>query len=99
MSCISAAVLRIGGVSANTSRIGGVCAAVAMIGGISANTSRIGGVNAAVTRRNGINVSASLLCEVGVARFLKVLPKETQWISVTIPIDYNVLSNVEWIVL
>lgn len=76
-----------------------ISASVLRIGGISADTSRIGGINADVTRRNGINVSVSLLCEVGVSRFLKVLPKETQWISVTVPINYNVISNVEWRVL
>lgn len=76
-----------------------ISATVSRLGGIDASAARIGGIDAAASRVGGINVSVSLLCEVGVSKFLRVIPEEMQWITVTTPIEYDVLSNVEWRVL
>ena len=74
-------------------------ATVRRLCGIDAAASRVGGIDAAASRVGGISVSVSLLCDVGVSKFLRVIPEEMQWITVTTPVEYDVLSNVEWRVL
>lgn len=74
-------------------------ASISRLGGINADVSRLGGIDASASRLGGISVSVSLLCDVGVSKFLRVIPEEMQWITVTTPVEYDVLSNVEWRVL
>lgn len=76
--------------------MGCISVSVERLGGISASVGRIGGIGVAVARRGGINVSVGLVCDVGVSRYLRVLPEDIQWITVDTSIDYNVLSNTDW---
>jgi len=76
--------------------MGCISVSVERLGGISASVGRIGGIGVAVARCGGINVSVGLVCDVGVIRYLHVLPEDIQWITVDTSIDYNVLSNTDW---
>ena len=49
---------------------------------ISVQTKRNGGVSVAAVNKGG--------------KFLRVTPESVQWITVEMPIDYNVESNVIW---
>ena len=73
-------------ISVQTKRNGGVSVAAVNKGGIFASSSRMG----------GISVSVGLVCDVGLQKFLRVTPESVQWITVEMPIDYNVESNVIW---
>ena len=75
-------------ISVNTSRVSGISAQALRLGGISAQANRIG----------GISVSVGIVCDIGVGRYLRVIPKEAQWITIDNPIDYNVISSVDWTV-
>ena len=66
------------------------------MGCINVSVNRLGGISATVARSGGINVSVGLVCDVGVIRYLHVLPEDIQWITVDTSIDYNVLSNTDW---
>lgn len=98
MSCISVSALRIGGIGVSASRLGGINAGAERIGGISANASRIGGITVGASRVGGIKLTVGLVCDTGFGRYLRVIPQEAQWITVEMPIDYNVLSNTNWTV-
>ena len=96
MSCISVSALRIGGIGVSASRLGGINAEVERLGGILASASRIGGITVGASRLGGINLTVGLVCDIGVGKYLRVIPQEAQWITVEMPIDYNVLSNTDW---
>lgn len=63
---------------------------------ISVQTKRNGGVSVAAVNTGGISVSVGLVCDAGLQKFLRVTPESVQWITVEMPIDYNVESNVIW---
>lgn len=66
------------------------------IGGIDASISRLGGIGVSMSRKGGISVTVGLVCDVGYGRYLRVIPEETQWITIDSSIDYSVLSNTDW---
>ena len=63
---------------------------------IRASIDRLGGVGKKTKRKGGVSLSIGLICEIDVGKYMRVTPKETQWINVDMSIDYNVFSNVEW---
>lgn len=63
---------------------------------ISANISRIGGISAQANRMGGISANVSLVCDIDCGKYLRVEPQGVQWITITTPIDYNVISNIDW---
>jgi len=75
-----------GCISVSTRRLDGITASVERLDGISVSTGRIG----------GINVSVGLICEVGAGMYLRVEPKEVQWVDVNLSVDYSVYANVDW---
>lgn len=43
-------------------------------------------------------IAVTPICEIAQRYYLRVSPEEVQWITVYGDIDYNVLSNVDWVV-
>lgn len=76
--------------------MGCISASSHRIGGIDASSERIGGIYAESERVGGISAEVSLVCCINKGVFLKVKPKETQWIDIYMPVDYEIHTPLEW---
>lgn len=96
MSCIrvNITVQRGGGIAAGVQAFGSVSASTGQ-GGISAKVDDV--TNLSAETITGGSVSAYLVCEAGREPYLRVKPVETMWVTMDNSIDYNVLSNTDWI--
>lgn len=54
-------------------------------------------ISATVSRIGGISATVSLVCEIDKKKYLLVKPEEVQWIDINTSIDYNVISNLNWV--
>lgn len=65
------------------------------------STERIGGISANVSLASiPLSVRCSIVCSIKeLHNYIKVSPKEIQWITPEYGIVYNVLSDVDWIIV
>ena len=70
MGCLSVSLRRIGGITAEASRIGGMTASARRIGGITAEASRIGGMTASARRIGGMTARLGLVCSTDLGEYI-----------------------------
>lgn len=96
MSCVEVKTERKNGIYLLSSRKDGINVKAEGVNLVYASIDRLGGVDMQTKRKGGVSLSIGLICEIDVGKYMRVTPKETQWINVDMSIDYNVFSNVEW---
>lgn len=96
MGCISVSTVRRGGIGVLISCRSGASVDIRREGGMAVVAASRGGIGAGAVRRGGIRVSAGLVCTLNVSLYLRVQPKEVQWVDVWMPVDYEIQSNTDW---
>lgn len=99
MSCISLII--------GKPHTGGVSVTDPVVGNVSVDAKPTGWFDIDVLNRTpsitaskvgDVRLGIYLICRVGKDKYLRVTPTETMWITVDSSIDYNILSNTDWIV-
>lgn len=83
------------GCSAGSAFVGAECS-VGDMAGISARIDA--GVSCRASASAPVGIEAGIVCDVVSVAYLRVMPSEPMWISVDYGVDYDVMSNTDWIV-